>query len=384
MITNDKRLLAGTAGAVVLAAIGGFAVARWSADAPSSTPAPTEAAAPAAPHAVTMTEEAIRSAGIVTEPITAGGLAAEIVAQATVTASPTGEAIVTARAGGAVIRVLKRLGDPVRAGEALAVVESRDAAQFASDRSTAAARAVLAQRNLARERYLYDQKVSARVDLERAQAEAAVANAEVRRAQAAAGAAKVTPDGRGVVVSSPIAGRVTSENVVLGAFVQPEAELFRVADPSKIQIEAAVGAGDAQRLAPGDRAIVELPDGRTIEATVRAVTPGLAGDTRAATAVIDVAGALQPGLAVRVRLRPSRGDTSPAIVVPEDAIQTLDGRDIVFVRTRQGFRAQAVTVGRRSAGRIEVVDGLATGQQVATRGAFLLKAELAKGAGEEE
>src|SRR3546814_7443150 len=76
---------------------------------------------------VTMTAQAIQQAGISTETINPGGLGAEIVAQATVSASPQGEAIVTARAAGAVTRLMKRLGDPVRAGETLAIVESRDA-----------------------------------------------------------------------------------------------------------------------------------------------------------------------------------------------------------------------------------------------------------------
>ncbi|MFZ5793758.1 MAG: efflux RND transporter periplasmic adaptor subunit, partial [Pseudomonadota bacterium] len=296
-----------------------------------------------------------------------------------------GEAIVTARAGGAVTRLMKRLGDPVRAGETLAVVESRDAAQFAADRTAAAAKSTLAQKALAREQYLFRQKVSARVELEQAEAEAASAVAEARRASVAAGAARVTSDGRGVLVSSPISGRVTSENVSLGAFVQPETELMRVADASKIQVEAAVGPTDAQRLSPGDRAIIELPDGRTVEARVRAVTPGLANDTRSATAVLDVTGSLQPGLAVRVRLLPSGGGTtSNAIVVPEDAVQTLEGRDIVFVRTARGFKAQTITIGQRSNGRVEILKGLAAGSQVATKNAFLLKAELGKGAGEEE
>src|SRR3546814_2644521 len=98
---------------------------------------------------------------------------------------------------------------------------------------------------------------------------------------------------------------------------------LRIADPSKVQIEAAVGPIDAQRLAPGDRAIIELPDGRTIDARVRAVTPGLGGETRSATAVLDVTGSLQPGLAVRVRLLPSRGEVSDAIVISEDALQSL-------------------------------------------------------------
>lgn len=393
MIDQDanqkKRLLGGGAAIALVAALGGFAVAKCTAD----KSAPTEAAggntaAPAqkekAPDTLAMSEQAITQAGISTETIRAGGLGAEIVAQATVGASPQGEAIVTARAAGAVTRLMKRLGDPVRAGETLAIVESRDAAQIAADRTAAAAKAVQAQKALAREQYLYRQKVSARVELEQAEANAAAAAAEARRASVSAGAAKVTADGRGVVVSSPISGRVTAASVSLGAFVQPETELMRVADASKVQIEAAVGPTDAQRLSAGDRAIIELPDGRTMEARVRAVTPGLATETRSATAVLDVSGTLQPGLAVRVRLLPSRGDTSNAIVVPEDALQSLEGRDVVFVRTAKGFRAQTVTIGQRSNGRVEILRGLSGGSKIATRNAFLLKAELGKGAGEEE
>src|SRR3546814_4508930 len=86
---------------------------------------------------------------------------------------------------------------------------------------------------LARERHLYEQKVTARADYEQAQAEAAAAAAEARRAQVAAGAANVTRDGSGAIVASPISGRVTAESVSLGAFVQPETELFRIADPSR-------------------------------------------------------------------------------------------------------------------------------------------------------
>jgi cobalt-zinc-cadmium efflux system membrane fusion protein len=139
------------------------------------------------------------------------------------------------------------------------------------------------------------------------------------------------------------------------------------------------------RLAAGDRAVIELPDGKSVEGRVRAVTPTLSGETRAATAVVDVAGGtLQPGLGVRVRLYPSVGAPSNAIVIPEDALQSVDGKDAVFVRTSQGFRAQTVTIGQRSAGRVEILSGLKPGLLLATKNAFLLKAELGKGAGEEE
>lgn len=384
-MTNDKRLFGGVAAAVLVAGIGGFGIARWTAESPAASEAVPAEKEQKPADTLRMSAAAIGDARIATEAIGSGGLTSEIVSQALVSASPTGEAIVTARAGGAVTRVLKRLGDPVRAGEALAVVESRDAAQITADRGAAAARSVLAAKALARERYLYAQKVSPRVDLEKAEAEAAVASAEARRAHAAAGAANVTRDGRGVVVASPISGRVTGTTIRLGAFVQPESELFRVSDPRQIQIEAAVGAADAGRLVPGDRAIVELPDGRTVAARVRAVTPTLNGETRSATAVLEIPGGdLQPGLAVRVRLLPSRSGSTSAIVVSEEAVQSLNGRDVVFVRTADGFRARPVTTGQRSAGRVEIASGLAAGQTIATVNAFLLKAELGKSAGEEE
>lgn len=385
MIFEDKRLVAGLTGALLLAAGGGFAVARLTADSASSAEQPTKEEAETAHGVLTLSAEAIGNAGIGVEEIRAGGLGSEIIAQGMVVPSPTGEALVSARAGGAVTRVFKRLGDPVAAGEPLAIVESRDAGQIAAERTAAAARARLAQQNLARERYLYEQKVTARAEYEAAQAEAAAAAAEARRAQAAAGAANVTSDGRGTMVASPISGKVTAATIVLGAYVQPEAELFRVADPRRIQVEVAVGPSDMARLAAGDRAVIELPDGKSVEGRVRAVTPTLSGETRAATAVVDVAGGtLQPGLGVRVRLYPSVGAPSNAIVIPEDALQSVDGKDAVFVRTSQGFRAQTVTIGQRSAGRVEILSGLKPGLLLATKNAFLLKAELGKGAGEEE
>jgi len=381
---NNRRALGGAAAVALVAAVGGFSVARLTVPA-TKTEAPAKPdAEPAVPDAVSMYSSAIEASGIEVETVSLGGLGAEVIATGTVAPSLGGEAVITARAGGAVTRIFKRIGDPVRAGEALAIVESRDAAGIVAERSTARARLVLAEKALARERFLYKERVSAKVELERAEADVAAAAAELRRTQSAAIAAGVTSDGRGVVVKSPISGRVSAASVTLGAFVQPEAELFRVSDASRIQVEAAIPAADAGRIASGDKAVIELPDGRTVDATVRTITTALNGETRSATAVLDVAGGLQPGLAIRVRLKPQRGTITAAIVLPEDAIQTVDGRDKVFVRTNTGFRAVPVTLGQRSAGRVEVITGLKPGQQVATKNAFLLKAELSKGSGEEE
>ncbi len=280
MKLDNRRLFGGAAVAVVLAAAGGFGLAKCTSSPPTPAAAAAKPAEARAEPTLAMSEAAITAAGVIVQPVSAGGLATEVLSQGAVVASPGGEAVLTARAAGTVTRIFKRLGDSVRKGEALAVVESRDAAQIAADRATAGAKETLARRNLAREKSLFDQRVSPRVDLERAEAEAAAASAEARRAQISAGAANVTSDGRGVVVTSPISGRITAAQANLGAFVQPENELFRVADPKLIQVEASLGTLDAPRIAVGDRAVIEASGGQAIEARVRAVTPTLNAETR--------------------------------------------------------------------------------------------------------
>lgn len=385
---SRNALYGGVAAAVVLAAAGGFGLAKLTGGGPPEAAREAEEGEkPAgAPDSVEMDAARIAASRLVVQPVSSTGLASEIVAQAAVEAAPGAQAVLTARAAGSVSRINKRLGDPVRAGEVLALVESREASQIAAARSVAAAKAELAGKVLARERRLYDQRVSARQDLEAAQAEYASARAEARSAAAAVGAADVSRDGRYVMVVSPISGRITSAPASLGAFVQPETELFRVADPSRLQVEAAVTAADARRIRPGDPAVLDLSDGVTANAVVRSVTPGVDETTRAATVVLtltDGLGLLQPGQAVRARIT-ARQSQSQGIVVPEEAVQTWEGQDVVFVRTKTGFVARPVLVGGRAAGRVEVTSGLRPGESIVVKNAFLLKAELAKGEAEED
>lgn len=385
---SRNAFLGGIAVAVILAAGGGFGLAKLtSKGAPEAAAEAGEAKKPAgAPDAVEMDADRIAASGFLVQPVSATGLASEIVAQATVEAAPGAQAVLTARAAGSVSRINKRLGEPVRAGEVLALVESREASQIAAARSVAAAKADLAAKVLARERHLYEQRVSARQDLEAAQAEDASARAEARSAAAAVSAADVSRDGRYVMVTSPINGRITSAPASLGAFVQSETELFRVADASRLQVEAAVTAADARRIRPGDPAVLEMNDGATANAIVRSVTPGVDVTTRAATVVLTLTGGqglLQPGQALRARIT-ARQSISPGIVVPEEAVQTWEGQDVVFVRTKTGFVARPVLIGIRAAGRVEVASGLRAGESIVVKNAFLLKAELAKGEAEEE
>ena len=323
-------------------------------------------------------EEQIRAAEIVIGTVRYGA-SVDLVFPATVAASPTASARIDARASGVVRTVGKTLGDYVRQGETVARIESADAAALASQLSAARARVTELSSAFDREHRLFEANVTARQDLEAARAHLDVARSELNRAQVSA--AGVSGDGRSLAVTSPLSGRVTAAPIVLGSFVDAGEELYQVVNPNGLQVEVALPSEDASRIQPGDEAALIVGDGREIGARVRSVTPSLDPESRSATAVLSISRAvpgLQPGSFLQARIRPSGEVDQTLIAVPEDAVQVLEGRDVVFVRTRRGFQAREVETGSRSAGMVTILSGLETGQRIATANAFLLKAELEK------
>jgi membrane fusion protein, heavy metal efflux system len=372
------------AGAVVLAGSIGFVTARLTVSEPAASPPETRKQVQ--PDEVKVSPADLAANGIVTEMVTRGSFDTTITAPAMVDAEIRGEAVIAAQVAGTVIRIAKRLGDRATAGEALAFIESRDAAALAAARDIAESRLKLAESALSREKNLYDQMVTPRQDLERAQSDVETAEAEARRAQAAADAAHLAPDGKTVAVISPLSGTVTSRSAALGLFVQPQTELFRVSDPRFIDVDAAVPALDAQRISPGDPAKLVTRSGMEMRGVVRSITPTVDERTRSATVVIDPLPnqpALAPGELVQVEISTLRSAAS-GFVVPEEAVQNIEGRNVVFVRTATGFKLRPVVAGSRGAGKVSILSGLNAGESIATVNAFFLKAELMKGSGEDE
>lgn len=385
-LTERNRWTAAVAGAALIAGLGGLIIGRSTSGQPVAVAEAEEGEGKEhGPEGfIAMSAEKMVASGIATERVEAGSLVGEILAQATVTAPPDGQALLTARADGAVARINKRLGDPVGAGETIALLESREAAQFVAERNAAAAKERASHAAWQREERLFRERVTAREALEAARAEHDGTEVELRRAETALQAAGVTGGGRYLAVRSPISGRITEVDTQLGAYVAAGAELFNVADPRRIQIDASVPVGDSQRVRPGDRAKIELPNGGFVDAVVRSVTPSLDPQSRSATVVLQLGGApggLTQGQAVRVRITP-RGSPETGIILPEEAVQQVEGRDMVFVQVKGGFQAVPVSAGSRTGGRIEILDGLRAGQTVVTQGAFVLKSQL--GASEAE
>jgi membrane fusion protein, heavy metal efflux system len=385
MSTSTKNFPVGAVVAAALAAaVIGFLVARFTVPSPASAPAAGER--PKA-DALAISDESLATMGIALETVqAAGNLIDEIQVSALVAPGPNGQAVVTARAPGTLTRLNKVLGQDVATGEVLALVESREAAAMAAERATAESNVALARSTLNRERSLFEQKITPRQDLETAEATLAAAEAEAVRARAAASAAGVASDGRSLALTSPIAGRITAVKAALGAYLEPGAEIFRVADPRFVVIEAAVPALDARRVALGDRAEVTTGAGEKLTAVVNAVTPTLNEQTRAASVTLALAAGQKtpsPGEVVLARIT-TKSASATGFVIPDEAVQIVDGKNVVFVRRDGQLRVTPVVVTLRNGGRASIASGVQAGDVIATTNAFLLKAELGKGADEEE
>ncbi len=87
-------------------------------------------------------------------------------------------------------------------------------------------------------------------------------------------------------------------------------------------------------------------------------------------------GEWRPGLFVTARVLVER--VNAGVVVPKTAIQTMNGEQVVFVETSDGFEVRHVRLGRSDAESVEILTGIDPGDRYVAKGGFVLKAELGK------
>lgn len=335
---------------------------------------------------VTLSADQIAAAGIQTSAATLGG-SGTIDLPATVEGDPALTQVVSAAIGGRVVALTRNLGQSITRGQTLAIIESREAATLNAGVEAARARLALASSNLSREESLYAQRVSPQQDLVAARTAATEARIALRLAQQQVSAAGAAGGGLNRIgITAPVSGQVIARTVVLGQTVAADAELFRVADLSRLSLSINLQPADAGRVRPGATVTVRAA-GREGTARLSFVSPALDMATRLVPviAILDNRGGqwrVGEPVTASIALSGNGGDT--AIRVPSTAVQTWQGKSVVFVRTASGFQATPVTLGKAAGAGVIVATGLKGGEEVATTNSFTLKAELGKGAAGEE
>ncbi len=367
-------------GAAVVAALGlGFAAARM---------LPADTSSPAAAEdehqdeeegggpVVALTPEAAARAGVTVIALQRGG-GAELKLPGRVAFSPGAEASVDAPLAGAVTRVHVGLGDRVSVGSPLVTLRSPDGAASRATADAAQASVDAARAAERRDRTLFEQGWVSQARLDVTAAEARRAEAELRAARARVGAFGAPGSNGLTVVRSPIAGVVTRLSAAPGQVLHEEAlQVAAVADPRRVELVFEAPPSAAGLIRVGDALESTIAGSQAVTGIVTAIAP--ANENGVVIVRARATGEVPPAGSV-VSARVAAGTGTGAWSVPLDAVQTVEGVASIFVVEADGFRARPVVTGRASDGRIEVLSGLTGNERIAGAGAFLLKAELAKG-----
>tara|TARA_R110001599_G_scaffold64023_3_gene178773 strand:- start:380045 stop:381331 length:1287 start_codon:yes stop_codon:yes gene_type:complete len=295
---------------------------------------------------------------------------------------------VVPRLAGVVQSVAADLGQQVKKGQVMAVLSSAPLAEQRSTMLAAQKRLALAQRTYAREKTLWQEKISAAQDYWEAQhalQEAEIAAQSAEQKLLALGApSQITGALNRYEIRAPFDGVVVEKHITLGEAVAEDASIFTLSDLSSVWVEVAVPAKDLNVVHVGEQALVRTTAfSSSASGTIAYVGALLGAQTRTATARVSLKnpeGSWRPGLFVNVEI--VANETQVAIAVANEAIHNVEDQAVVFVRNAEGFVAQPVTTGRSDSSNTEIIKGLSAEATYASDGSFVIKSEIGKAGAE--
>jgi cobalt-zinc-cadmium efflux system membrane fusion protein len=332
--------------------------------------------------------------GVLVEKVQRGKLRKTLEAPATVEYDSRSHARLAPRAAGTVVEVRPDLGDEVKAGDVLIVLDSAALGAAKSELLQAAARVGLWEKNSQREGALLEKGLSTEKDALGAETqlvESRIALATSERRLASLG---LTAEQLGAVrdkgetssllsITAPFAGVVISLDAVLGELASPEVSVIAVADTSKMWVLLDVDQAEI-RLVERGQAVLLTVEGWAGETLGGRVT-WLSSDVDRRTRTVKVRAEFEnPEGILRAQsfgtARIVTRDDKEAVLVPKDAVQWEGCCNVAFERqSPTDFVPRKLRLGYDAGDFYEVLHGLSGGETVVTQGSFILKTELQKG-----
>jgi cobalt-zinc-cadmium efflux system membrane fusion protein len=304
---------------------------------------------------------------------------------------PSRFARVASRLPGAVREVKVTLGQEVEAGTALAILESAEFGQAKADYLQAAALLRLREKTFEQEKALFEKKITAGRELLAAETGLGEARLGEKRALQRLLTLGLTAEkvkeleekqetSPLIEVRAPFAGQVVEASAVPGDLAGPEKPLFSVAAMDRLWAMVDLYEADLPRVRKGQPVVFtlgSLPDKR-FEGKVVAVGGEVDERTRTAHVYAEI-GNTEGLLRARMfgRAEVTVKEAVSRLVVPREAVQNDDDCTFVFIASgKEVFLARRVRLGPAYGEGFEVLEGLAAGDRVVTRGSFLLKTEV--------
>ncbi len=341
---------------------------------------------------VTIGEEAAKQGGMETQPAGPGTIRSVVTLPGEIKLNANRIVHVVPRLPGLVRDVSKNLGESVKKGDLLAVIDSRDLADAKSELLADLERRQLAQVRTTREKGLFDKKISSEEEYLTARQALAELDVSVRSAEQELRSLGLSSEQISDIrsgkdntltdypIHSPIDGTVIEKHLSNGEAVADNADAFVIADLSSVWTEVVVYAADLKRIRENQPVTVHSQDlGIDAEGTIAFIGALVGEQTRTATAIVDLPnpdGQWRPGLFVTITLADE--EVPVPVAVPVDAIQTFRDWTVVFVAAGDEYEVRPVEQGRSDGELVEIVSGLNPGEQFVTKNSYLIKADIEK------
>lgn len=334
-----------------------------------------------------LSDEEAQRAGIKIEALAPQSVADSLTVTATIRPNQNRVARIAPRVEGRIVRVAAGLGDEVKPGQTLAVLDSVALGEVQSSLQLAQSSHRVARADFQRAESLVADEIIPRRDYLRAKAELEKASAELRAAESklrllggsakAGGAADST-----FPLTAPLAGTVIQKRANVGELATPSEPLFTVADLSTLWVEANLTEDMLAKVRIGAAATVTVGAyaGERFAGRVAYIASVLDKDSRTVAARIEVNnkdGRLKPEMFATATID-ANGALREALSVPDAAILLLQGQPTIFVAKGEGFESRAIEPGEKLSGRTVINSGVAAGEEVVIAGAYALKARLLK------
>lgn len=317
---------------------------------------------------------------LIVAPARAQNIETRLVLPGVIETDPARNSVVLSPVSGRIVELKVALGDRVRRGQVLAIIDSPDLAQAYDDEEKAADALDLASKTLERQEGQFKLGTASSRDLDQARSDRTQAAAEFARARARlrvlnASTGREEPS-RLLRVTAPAGGSVTALAVAPGNMINDASQpLMTIADLSTVWVTALVPEKDLSSVSKDQDAEVTLASypGRTLQGKVLFVGDVIESDSRRDKLRIAFANpdlALKPNMFATVTLR---GASRTRVVLPTTALLMNNDRTTVFVATAPWTFERRTVEMQSDEGTTVVLDsGVRSGEQVVVKGGILL------------
>jgi cobalt-zinc-cadmium efflux system membrane fusion protein len=343
--------------------------------------------------------------GIGIETVSKQDISSTLVLPGVLTVNQNRTAHISSYVQGKVVAHTADLGDKARAGQALVTINSPAFAQAQADFLRARANYLLSQKEYERAKMLWAEKAIEEKEYLRREAEHEKHTTEYGALGSVLHSYGITHEqideliekcksiddqeykceiaNPNLPILSPIPGTVIFRNVVKGEHVEPDQILFTVSDLSTLWAILDMYEKDLPYISKASLVTITAAifPGSEFPGKITYISDLIDEKLRTVKIRVEVdneKGFLKPNMYVQGKIE-NRSKRKDLLVVPEKAIQNLEGEKVVFVCEKDDiFAVRHVSLGNKVGDDRIVIRGLSEGDRIVARGAFYLKAEMSK------